>query len=344
MGATGIVGQQFVRLLDEHPYFEVVGLTASDRSAGKMYSSTEWVVGGQIPDMAKGLLVEETRLETILRHDVDLVFSALPGGIAYDIEAALARAGLPVFSNASAHRMDRDVPILCPEVNSQHIDLIQTQDYGEGFIVTNSNCSVSGVVLALSPLMSYDVRDVFVTTYQAVSGAGRHGVASLDILSNVIPYIAKEEEKIENESRKMLGQLGDGMIQPAEFDVCASCARVPTINGHLESVVVRLGRPITAQDAEEIMRQFTSVPQRLHLPTAPERPLIVLSGSDRPQPRRDLSTGPGDTGMSVKVGRVREKCNGELIAFFLLVHNTIRGAAGAAILNAEFAKARGVIP
>ena len=342
LGATGIVGQHFIRILHGHPYFEITAITASTSSQGfEFRKTTDWIVSESIPPDVSDMTVQETHLRTILKQDPDIVFSALPSTVASDIESELARAGLPVFSNAGAHRMEQEVPILIPEVNPDHLDLVNHQAYGTGFIVTNSNCSTSGLVLALRPLVEYGIRNITVTTFQAVSGAGRRGVSSMDILGNVIPFISKEEEKIALETCKILGHLENGRVTPAPFDVNASCTRVPVMDGHLESVVVDFEDPIDANTITKVMNGFTGEPQVLNLPTAPDRPLIIMQEADRPQPKRDLSIIEPDFGMAVKVGRIRVHRN--RLNMFLLVHNTIRGAAGASVLNAEFARAKGVL-
>ncbi|MHA1964173.1 MAG: aspartate-semialdehyde dehydrogenase [Candidatus Thorarchaeota archaeon] len=342
LGATGVVGQQFVKILSKHPYFEVTAVTGSSKSSGKTYGdATDWSVTNYLPETISEQNVLDTDANVILRNDIDLVFSALPASIAYNLEDKLASSGIPVFSNASAHRMRESVPILIPEINPGHLKLVSSQQYDGGFIVTNSNCSTSGLVFGLKPLMEFGIRDVIVTTYQAVSGAGRRGVGSMDILGNVIPFISNEETKIEQETRLILGKHENERIIPAQFDVNASCARVPVLNGHLESVVVQLEDEFSVNQVIDAYNSFRGEPQALELPTAPSNPIVVRLESDRPQPTRDLSLHVGDLGMAVKIGRVRKHRN--RLNFFLLVHNAIRGAAGASVLNAEFARAKGVL-
>lgn len=341
LGATGVVGQQFIRILENHPSFEVSVVTASQNSVGAEYgAATDWIVSSAVPDSVQNIDVTATVSKEILKQDVDLVFSALPSVVAFNIEAELAEGGLPVFSNAGAHRMEDDVPILIPEINPSHLDLVKEQNYRDGFIVTNSNCSTSGLVFGLKPLEKFGIRFVTVSTYQAVSGAGRNGVASMDILGNVIPFISYEEEKLVIETKEILGTFDNGKVKPADFDVNASCARVPVLDGHLESIVVDLEESVEVDRIIETMKGFTGEPQSLNLPTAPSTPIEVLNESDRPQPKRDLSVEEGDLGMAVKIGRIRKQ--GAHLNMFLLVHNTIRGAAGASVLNAEFALARGM--
>ena len=342
LGATGVVGQQFVRILSEHPYFEITVVTGSERSSGKLYREvTDWIVSPNLPENTSDLSVSETNTHVLQQNDVDLAFSALPADVAYTVEEDLASVGIPVFSNASAHRMKESVPILIPEINPGHLNLVSSQEYENGYIVTNSNCSTSGLVFGLKPLMDFGINDVIVTTYQAISGAGRNGVGSMDILGNVIPFIANEETKIAQETQQILGRSEGGKIVPASFNVNASCARVPVMNGHLESVVVQLDQEFSVNQIIEAFSSFSGEPQSLNLPTAPSQPIIISKEPDRPQPLRDLSLQAGDLGMSVKIGRVRKQ--GNRLNFFLLVHNAIRGAAGASVLNAEFAQAKGVL-
>jgi aspartate-semialdehyde dehydrogenase len=342
LGATGIVGQHFVRILSNHPFFEVAGLAASERSKGRRYKEvTDWIVSSRIPDQIANIPLSTLDSRVLHEAEYDVLFSALPGDVAYSIEEELAQLGYPIFSNANSHRMSQGVPILIPEINPNHLDLIQEQPYDEGYIVTNSNCSTSGLVFGLKPLQNFGIKEVVVTTYQAISGAGRRGVASMDILGNVIPFIGNEEEKMEVETKRILGRISDDRIIPAEFSLNASCARVPVMDGHLESVAVKLNRDISIDEAIESLTSFSGPPQDLQLPTAPEKPVHVTHEEDRPQPLRDLRLGPHDNGMSVKIGRIRKK--GNWLNFFLLVHNTMRGAAGASVLNAEYALNKGYI-
>jgi aspartate-semialdehyde dehydrogenase len=342
LGATGIVGQHFVRILHDHPSFQIAALAASERSEGyRYYEAADWVVTGEMPLNVQEMVICGAAPEDLLPRGVDVVFSALPSKEAGHIEQALAGEGVPVFSNAGAHRMDPHVPILIPEINPDHLGLVHSQDRGSGYIVTNSNCSTSGLVFGLKPLVPFGLRDVTVTTYQAVSGAGRRGVASLDILGNVVPYISGEEGKLETEPKKILGHFNGDTIEDAGFEVYASCARVPVLDGHLESVVVTLGQEVDAVSVREAFSSFTGEPQALGLPTAPNPPIVVESQVDRPQPLRGLSLSTGDFGMAVRIGRIRVK--GNRVSFFLLVHNTIRGAAGASVLNAEFARVKGYL-
>jgi aspartate-semialdehyde dehydrogenase len=336
LGATGAVGQRFVSLLDQHPWFRVEALCASDRSAGRPYAeAARWYLDRPMPVWARGMTVGDCRPGGASR----LAFSGLDAEVAGGIEEDFARAGLAVVSNARNHRLESDVPLLVPEVNHDHLALVEAQKRrfaGGGFIVTNPNCSTVGLVMALAPLhAAFEVTEVVVTTLQAVSGAGYPGVASLDILGNVIPYIGGEEEKIEAESRKILGRPG----APAAFAVSAHCHRVPVADGHTLAISLRTRRAATPEQALLALRDYRSTLLDLGLPSLPERPIVVREELDRPQPRHDALAGDG---MSVSVGRVR-RCPILGLKLVALVHNTIRGAAGVALLNAELLKARGLL-
>jgi len=341
LGATGVVGQRFIQLLESHPQFEVTALAASDRSQGKTYAEAcTWRLPGEMPDAVRQIAVQAPAPPL----ECDFVFSSLPGDVAKQTEEEFARAGYPVISNSSPHRMGADVPLLIPEVNPEHIALIDIQrtsrGYDRGFIVTNPNCSAIVVVMALAPLHAeFGVASCVVTTMQALSGAGYPGVASLDATDNVIPFIGGEEEKIEAETLKLLGRLGNGRIEDDRMLVSAQCNRVNVTDGHLAAVRVRLSRPASLDQVRETLASFVSEPQRLKLHSAPAKPIIVRDEADRPQPRLDRDAGKG---MSVTVGRIaRDKVmDYRLMA---LGHNTIRGAAGAAILNAELLMARGYL-
>jgi aspartate-semialdehyde dehydrogenase len=341
LGATGVVGQRFIQLLESHPQFEVSALAASDRSQGKTYAEAcTWRLPGEMPERVKPIVVQPPAPPL----DCDLVFSSLPGDMAKDAEENFARAGYPVISNSLPHRMAADVPLLIPEVNPDHIALIDTQraarGYERGFIVTNPNCSAIVVVMALAPLHAkFGVASCVVTTMQALSGAGYPGVASLDATDNVIPFIGGEEEKIEAETLKLLGRLGDGTIEDAKMLVSAQCNRVNVTDGHMAAIRVKLAEKASLDQVREALASFTSAPQELKLHTAPARPIILRDELDRPQPRLDRDAG---NGMSVSVGRVARD-NVLDFRFVALGHNTIRGAAGAAILNAELLVARGYL-
>ena len=342
LGATGMVGQHLIQFLQGHPWFEITALAASDHSEGRRYDEVcRWVISPEIPASVRDMTVQACEPGL----DCDLVFSGLPSDVAGPVEEAFATAGYWVSSNASAHRMDADVPLLIPEVNPDHIGILEhqrkTRGWGRGFIVTNPNCTTIGLTMALKPLVDrFGLRQVAVVTLQALSGAGYPGVPSLDILDNIVPYIGGEEDKVETEPRKLLGTLEGGAFRMAEFAVSAQCNRVAVRDGHLEAVSVSFQQPaVTAEQVIEAMSRFRALPQELNLPNAPAQPLIVRSEHYRPQPRLDRDAGRG---MSVVVGRVRP-CSIFDCKFVVLSHNTIRGAAGAAVLNAELLKVKGYL-
>ena len=343
LGATGAVGQRFAQLLADHPWFEITALAASERSVGKRYAeAVHWILNTPIPERLRNEILLETT-PAHLRDRCQIVFSALPASRAREVEPLFAAAGIPVFSNASAFRMEPDVPLVIPEVNPEHLSLInvQRQQRGwPGFIVTNPNCSTIHLVCALKPLHeAFRVEQVMVTTLQAVSGAGYPGVASLDILDNLIPYIPREEEKIESEPLKLLGTVVDGVVHNARITISAAVHRVPVIDGHTEAVAVKLGMPATLEDVKAALAEFRGLPQYLNLPSAPDPAIIVREEPDRPQPRLDRDAGGG---MATTIGRLRLDPILDY-KFVLLGHNTIRGAAGASILNAELALALGYL-
>ncbi len=339
LGATGTVGQRLVQLLADHPWFELTELAASERSSGKKYSeAVNWHLNTPIPAGAANLIVKS--LEPAL--ECDFVFSALDSSVAGPAEEEFARAGYPVVSNSKNHRMSPDVPLLIPEVNAAHLDAIPVQQknrgYGSGFIVTNPNCSTAGLVLVLKPLAdAFGLEKMFVVTMQAVSGAGYPGVASLDILGNVVPFIGGEEEKMEEEPQKLLGRWDGSRFVEAGLGISAHCNRVPVENGHLECLSLSLKKIATLGEVREALRNFTVNDELAALPTAVKNPVIVLDEENRPQPRRDVDAG---NGMAAVVGRVRA-CPLLDVKLTLLSHNLVRGAAGAALLNAELLASRG---
>ena len=340
LGATGVVGQRFIQLLEDHPWFEVAWLAASDRSAGQAYGdAARWRLKTAIPEHIRKMPVSPAEPNGAPH----VIFAALDSGIARELEPKFADAGCAVVSNSSAFRMQQDVPLVIPEVNPDHLALIELQSWRKksgGYIVTNPNCSAIGLVVALAPLhQKFGVESLFVTTMQAVSGAGYPGVASLDILGNVIPYIASEEEKMEEETKKLLGQLNNNHVQDAGFSMTAHCNRVAVEDGHTESVSVKLKQKADIEAVLAAIRDFKSKPYELGCPLAPERPLVYDTAPDRPQPRFDLDRG---NGMTVSVGRLRP-CGVLDYKFTVLSHNTIRGAAGAALLNAELLKVQGYL-
>jgi aspartate-semialdehyde dehydrogenase len=339
LGATGMVGQRFIQLLQVHPQFEITALAASDRSQGKSFQEAcTWRLAGEMPAFVKSMKVEAPQPPL----DCELIFSSLPGDIARESEGAFAHAGFPVISNSSAFRMDRDVPLLIPEVNDEHLALLEVQRKNrngqQGYVVTNPNCSTIMLALALAPLhATFGVRSVVATTMQALSGAGYPGVASLAISDNVLPFIEGEEEKIEQETLKILGKLNGEGIEEAPMAVSAQCHRVNVSDGHMAAVRVKLARPAAKEEVKAALASFTALPQKLRLHSAPERPIIVREELDRPQPRLDRD---GGNGMAITIGRLQPD-NVLDYRFVALSHNTIRGAAGAAILNAELLIAKG---
>jgi aspartate-semialdehyde dehydrogenase len=344
LGATGAVGQTFIRLLENHPWFELAELAASERSAGRKYAdAARWVSAGQMP--------ESVANRTIVACDPadvssDIVFSALDSSVAGEAELAFARAGKLVLSNAKNHRMAPDVPLVIAEVNPDHLQILETQRRkrgweGGGGIVTNGNCSTIVTTLALAPIHErFGITDVFVSTMQAVSGAGYPGVASLDILGNVIPFINDEEDKVEAELPKFLGSLGDGEIVSAPMTVCAHCNRVAVENGHTVCVSVRLRDRASPGDIAAAVREWRGASMARHLPSSPERPVEVIDAADRPQPRRDVQRGGG---MTVVVGRIRADSLFD-VKLVAMGDNVVRGAAGASVLNAELMVNCGLLP
>jgi aspartate-semialdehyde dehydrogenase len=350
LGATGIVGQRFLQLLDHHPWFKVAAVTGSSPRQGQRYGEA---VTWRLPEAPPSSVENLPLLAPDAQLDTPLVFSALPAAAAVEIEPALASRGHAVFSNASSHRMAEDVPLLIPEVNPDHLRLLQIQRARRGWsglLITNPNCSTIQLALALKPLVdAFGVRSVHVTTLQAISGAGYPGIAAYDILDNVIPYIAEEEEKIERETQKILGSYREGEIAPAECWITAQCTRVPVRDAHLACVTVELGSangvsgsdvPIAESDLARVWNDFQAEPQQAKLPTAPASPIMVRDEPDRPQPVRDRYAGGG---MAITIGRVRRCAAERGHKFVVLGHNTIRGAAGASILNAELLYQRGLL-
>lgn len=340
LGATGAVGQRLVSLLEGHPWFEVGEVVASERSAGKSYrDAVDWRLRGDVPPTVADLEVRS--LEDPL--ECRIAFSGLGSDQAAEAEERLARAGKVVVSNASSHRMDEDVPLLVPEVNAEHLGLLESQKArrgGEGLLVTNPNCSTIGLVMALAPLhRAFGVRRGVVVTLQALSGAGYPGVPSMAIADNVVPWISGETDKIESEPRKILGTLEDGAVRPAEMTLSARVHRVAVTDGHMITLHLETERPCSPGAAAEALASFRGEPQDLDLPTAPVRPLHVLDDRSRPQPFLDRDR---EGGMAVTVGGI-EPCPVLGLRMEILSHNTVRGAAGAAILNAELMRARGLL-
>jgi aspartate-semialdehyde dehydrogenase len=331
LGATGMVGQRFIQLLEQHPWFEVVWLAASDKSSGKRYGdAVKWKLDTPLPAHIAQMQISPATPESAPK----IIFAALDSDIARELEPKFAAAGCAVISNSSAFRMQQDVPLVIPEVNGDHLPLLEKQTWRKqsgGYLVTNPNCSAIGLVLALKPLEErFGLDAIFVSTMQAVSGAGYPGVPSLDILGNVVPYIKSEEEKMQEETLKLLGSLKDDRVQPLEAKISAHCNRVPVEDGHTESVSIKLRKPATREQILAAWQEFRPLAGQ-NLPTAPAQPIEFIPADDRPQPRLDRMRGHG---MAAVVGRLRP-CTLFDWKFTVLSHNTIRGAAGAALLNAE---------
>ena len=341
LGATGIVGQRLVKMLSDHPWFELSEVAASERSSGRTYAeAVRWHLETPIPAVARDLVVKG--VEPALH--CDFVFSALDSSVAGTVEEDFARAGYPVVSNSKNHRMDANVPLLIPEVNASHLDAIPVQQknrgYDTGFIVTNPNCSTAGLVLVLKPLAdAFGLERIFVVTLQAISGAGYPGVASMDIQGNVVPFISGEEEKMEAEPQKLLGKWDGARFIEAGLGISAHCNRVPVMDGHLECVSLGLKKIASLDEVREALQTFEVDEELASLPTALRHPVVVVDEENRPQPRRDADTGGG---MAAVVGRIRE-CPLHDVKLTLLSHNLVRGAAGAALLNAELLAARGFL-
>lgn len=338
LGATGMVGQQLVKLLEDHPWFRLTWLAASDKSEGRLYGDAcSWRLPDPMPATAQTLPIHSTDAANAPK----IVFSALHAAVAEHAEKEFARCGHIVVSNAGSHRMDPDVPLLIPEVNPEHLALIPIQQRHRGWngiLVTNPNCTTVGLAMSLAPLEKrFGLKQVLMTSLQAVSGAGYPGLPALEIMGNVIPYIAGEEEKVESETRKILGRVCDGAVSPADFTVSAHCNRVFVEHGHTESISVSLRSPASLEDLLTAWHDFTGLPQQRGLPSAPRQPIVVRQEPDRPQPKLDVST---EKGQAVVIGRLR-LCSVLQFKFTALSHNTIRGAAGAALLNAELLVSEG---
>jgi aspartate-semialdehyde dehydrogenase len=347
LGSSGMIGQRFAHMLHGHPYFEVVAYCASDRSDGKRLSEIWRLADVDLDDDIGSQVIRATDAGSLVRDGVEAVFSGLPSDVAGGIEDVLAEEGMAVFSNASSHRTDDDTPILIPEINHDHLRAVEVQRKRRrkgGYVVTNANCSITGLALGLKPLIdSFGITDIHVATYQALSGAGYPGVPSMDTLGNVLPHIYKEEEKMSSEGRKILGSYKDGRFADSTVNILASCARVNVRDGHLEAVFVRGDGMPEEDEVVSAFERFASKPQELALPSAPVDPIIVRSEPDRPQPLLDSFAGTPDRarGMAVTVGRIRREADS--LRFFLLVHNTIRGGAGGSVLNAELAHKEGIL-
>jgi aspartate-semialdehyde dehydrogenase len=338
LGATGMVGQSFIKFLQGHPWFDLTWLGASDRSAGKKYKDAmTWNLSGGVPETVADLTVEDCKPG----NAPQLLFSAMDASVATAIERAFAAAGHIVVSNSRNHRMERDVPLLVPEVNPDHLKLVPAQGARgwKGRIVTNPNCSTIGLTMGLGPLAQFGITKVLVTTMQAISGAGYPGVASMDIVGNVVPYIGMEEEKMEMETQKIMGAFKGDHIEPLAAKVSAHCNRVSVVDGHTETVSLEFSTKPTEADLRAAFSGFHALPQQRELPSAPPCPVIYMTEPNRPQPRKDAER---HRGMAAFVGRLRP-CPVLDWKFVVLSHNTIRGAAGAAVLNAELMHSEGML-
>jgi aspartate-semialdehyde dehydrogenase len=339
LGATGMVGQHFIRFLQGHPWFSLTWLGASDRSAGKLYrDASTWHLGGEVPAAVADRAVQESKPGSAPK----LLFSAMDASVATEIERAFAEAGHIVVSNSRNHRMETDVPLLVPEVNADHLQLLAAQGRRRGWkgrIVTNPNCSTIVLTIGLAPLRPFGIQRVLATTMQAISGAGYPGVSSIDINANVVPYIGGEEEKMQQETQKILGEFRTDHIHPLEAKVSAQCNRVPVMDGHLVAISVELASRPSLDEVRGALETFRGVPQERNLPSAPKHPVQYMHQPDRPQPRKDAER---DNGMAVFTGRLRT-CDVLGYKFLALGHNTVRGAAGAAVLNAELMHSEGLL-
>lgn len=339
LGATGTVGQRFVERLAGHPWFRLAAVSAGQDKIGQRYRDTPWHLDSPLPEEAADLPLE-TLEQIASRRDVKVVFSALPTGTAGPVESRLAASGIKVFTNAADHRMDPAVPLLVPEINPDHIDLVRRQGT-KGWIVANGNCTAIVLELALAPLQrSFGLDEVHVTSLQGLSGAGYPGVPSLDVVDNVLPFIRGEEEKLATEPCKTLGSLGPSGVVPLALPIHATCTRVPVREGHTESIHARLTKPTTAAQAVEALDGFCGPAEVQALPSAPKRPVHVMEATDRPQPRRDRDL---ERGMAVAVGRIRLGADGRQLRLIAMGSNTVRGAAGQSLLNAEHARQRGLL-
>ncbi len=347
LGSSGMIGQRFAHMLSGHPYFDVVAYCASDRSEGRSLADVWRLSDVGLPGDLSETTIAATDVEALAKEGVEVVFSGLPSDVAGKVEDECAEAGMAVFSNAASHRMEADTPIMIPEINHDHLRAVERQRERRrkgGFVITNANCSVTGLALGIKPLVdSFGFKDFNVATYQALSGAGYPGVPSVDILGNILPYIRSEEEKMSVEGRKILGGYGEEGFVDAPVNILATCARVCVRDGHLEAVFARHDDIPEQEALVSALERFRSLPQELSLPSAPANPIIVRRERDRPQPALDCDAGSPERarGMAVTIGRVR--VDDDNMRFLLLVHNTIRGGAGGSVLNAELAHKEGLV-
>ncbi len=336
LGATGLVGQQFINILTGHPFFSIDALITSEKNIEKQYKdAVSWKAGGAIPESIANKKIDKFSISELKSKGIKIIFSALPSTVSLNYEKELRDEGFYIFSNSSSYRMHKDVPIIVPDVNPQHLKLIKSQKkkYG-GFIVTNPNCSTAGIVTILKPLSEFGLDSIYISTYQSISGGGLNGVSSIDILNNIIPYIKDEEQKIEIESKKILGEITDEIIIEPEFKIVTNCCRVPILYSHFISMMINLKEDVTLKTIKEKLSAFSNIPRELELPTAAKNSIEIFEKLDRPQPALDFPI-PFDknNGMVVKVGRVEKV--GKTLKLFILFNNTVKGAAGASVLNAE---------
>lgn len=345
LGCTGTVGQRLLVMLSNHPWFNIVSIAASERSSGKTYkeAAVNWYLPEDIPEDLRDMKVVNTDPGEAA---APLVISALPSDIAKEVERKFAEAGCVVESKASAYRLEKDVPLVIPEVNPDHIQLVDVQRENrnwDGCIVTDPNCTAMGLIMVLKPIHDrFKLDMVYVSTMQGISGAGLPGVPGLLITDNIIPYIKDEEQKVINETRKVLGKIENKQVKFADFKIAASCNRVPVVEGHTETVFIKTREPVDVEEVKRVLREFQGEPVKLGLPSAPKKPIIIREEIDRPQPRLDRMAGT-TPGMSVTVGRIRQGFDEYSLLLTLVSHNTIRGAAGNAVLNAEFLYAKNLL-
>ena len=336
LGATGVVGQNFLRLLVDHPYFELVAICASDVRIGQKLSTAREQIDGGIPDVFAELVFDPIDVDVLVSKNVQVAFSGLPADVAKEVEKEAAKRGINVFSNAGAYRMEPDVPILIPEINHPHLELVKKQDT-DGFIVTNANCTTTGLTMSLLPLLPFGIQKMVVASYQAISGAGYPGLSAMDILGNVIPYISNEEPKLRREAKKICGTIENGAIVPTDWEVHAHCVRVQTVIGHLISVHLELEKETSLDVVKQAIMSYKAPEHVAGLPTAPETPIYFMEELDRPQPRYDvmLGTPKRAQGMAIAIGRPEVEKN--IVRYVTISNNLVRGAAGGSVLNAELA-------
>ena len=342
LGATGVVGQNFLRLLVDHPYFELAAICASESRVGQRLDTAKEQIEGGIPDAFADLLFDPIDVHVLESKEIKVAFSALPADVAKNVEKEAAACGIKVFSNAGAYRMDKDVPILIPEINYPHLDLVKEQNT-RGFIVTNANCTTTGLTMAILPILPFGIKKMVVASYQAISGAGYPGLSALDILGNVIPYISNEEPKLVRECKKICGVFNGSSVEPTAWDVHAHCIRVQTTVGHLISLHIELESDTSLEAVKDAILHFRAPKEVAGLPTTPDQPVYFTEEQDRPQPRYDvmLGTPKRAEGMAVTIGRLQVEKN--IIRFVTLSNNLVRGAAGGSVLNAELAFRKGML-